>query len=126
MHVVAAGVHHRDFGPVLAGGPDRARVRQAGLLLDGERVEVGPEHHHRTVAVAQQPDDAGAADLLGDLEAQRPQARGHALRGPVLLERQFGMLVQVPVKVREPGAELLKPGPDDVRHEFRSPRKGRS
>jgi len=68
-----AGVHHRDLCPVLVASAVRARVRQAGLFLDGQGVEVSAQHHHRAVAVAQQPDHPCAADLLGDLEAQRPQ-----------------------------------------------------
>ena len=76
VHVMPAGVHHRDLCPVLVASAVRARVRQAGLFLDGQGVEVSAQHHHRTVAVAQQPDHPGAADLLGDLEAQRPQRVG--------------------------------------------------
>ena len=45
-----------------------ARVGQPGLLGDRQRVHVGAQHHGRPVAVAQHPDDAGAADAGGHLE----------------------------------------------------------
>ena len=109
VHVMPAGVHDRDLFPVLAASAGRAHVRagRAQSFLDRQGVEVSAQHHHWAVAVAQQPDYPRAADLLGDLEAQRPQRVGDWPGGAVLVQRQLRMLsMQVPVEVRELGTQF--------------------
>ena len=47
MHVVAAGVHDRHRLAVAVRGPDLAGIRQAGCLLDRQRIHVGAQHDRR-------------------------------------------------------------------------------
>lgn len=90
VQVVAAGVH---------GPGDGARVRQAGGLGDGERVELGAQEHGGAGAVAQDADEAvAAADRPGDREAVVGQAGGEEVRGAVLVAGEFGVGVQVQVE----------------------------
>jgi hypothetical protein len=94
VHVVAAGVHDRDLGAGRVRRRGGAGVGEAGGLADGQGVHVGPQHHGRPVAVGEQPDDAGAPDLRGDLVALLPQpARGQAGRPPLLERVWSGVLV---------------------------------
>jgi aminopeptidase N len=118
VHVVPARVSHRHVPSAGVPPADGARVRQAGLLLDGQRVHVGAQHHRRPGAVAEHADDAGAPDVLGDLETERPQGRRHESGGPPLLPREFRVRVQVLVEAGEPRAELVEPGPESVGHEI--------
>ena len=89
--VVAAGVHHPR---VLRG------VREVGRLVNGQGVHVGAQPDRPALAPAlpmHDPDDAGAADLLVHLvDAERAQLIGDECRRLVLLEGQFGVLVQMP------------------------------
>jgi len=98
VHVVAAGVHHRDVGAVGVLRAPGARVRQAGLLKHREPVHVGPQEHHRTGPVGEHADHAGAADAGDDLIAEASQAFRDDARRPVLGERELRMSVQVTVE----------------------------
>jgi hypothetical protein len=51
-HRVSLAVLHLDF----------AGIRKTRRLLDGQGVHVGAQHHGRTVAVAEQADNAGLSD----------------------------------------------------------------
>ena len=90
VHVVAAGVHH----PLPLRG-----ARQIGPLRDGQRVDVGAQHHGPTVARSRAaPHDAGQYARAGDravLDAQCGELLGDEVGGAVLLEREFGVGVQV-------------------------------
>ena len=91
VDVVAAGVHQA--GIVLANGrPD--------VLLDRQRVHVGPDGEHRARATAlNQADDARLADagLMGNAEAA--QFARDDPGGADLLEAEFGMGVDVATDV---------------------------
>jgi hypothetical protein len=101
VDVVTAGVEHVDGVPLVVDAADRAGVGQLGLLLHRQGVHVRPEQRGGTVAVAQHPDHAGPAHPGRRLVTQRAQAPRDDARGPLLLERQLGMLMQVPVDRRE-------------------------
>jgi hypothetical protein len=98
VHVVPAGVHHRDVGAVRVLRPDGGGVVQAGLLEHRQRVHVGPQQHRGPGAGLEHADHAGAADPGGHLVAEIPQSFRDDARGPVLGERQLGMGVQVAVE----------------------------
>jgi len=107
MRVVAAGVHH-------AGG--LRGPGQVGLLVDRQRVHVGPEADGATGTVAlQHADDAGLADAGGDLEPEAGQFGGDDGRGAHLLEAKLGVFVQVAADRREVGGEILDAGGDGHR-----------
>ena len=98
VNVVPARVHHRRR--LSAGVPhdDRAGKRQAGLLFDRERVELGAKHDGRPGAILHDRDDARAADAGRDVEAEGFRARGQFRRGLRFLKRQLWMLMKVDVQ----------------------------
>ena len=108
VHVVAAGVHYRHgpaFGIVRR---DLAGIRHPGGFLDRQRVHVGAQHHGRTIAVAQQPDDTGVADVFRHFKAGRAQpVRGEA-RGAGFLHRQLGVRVHILVQGLEAGNQRIE------------------
>src|SRR5690606_19007369 len=126
VEVVAAGVHRRPLHAV-AVEPDVGRgVGQPRRLGDRQPVHVRPEHHHRAglavAVVAQHPDDTGAADALGHLEAELAEPGGADRGAAVLAVRQLGMGVQVgvgalePVETGEAGEHGVGGGRGGVRH----------
>jgi hypothetical protein len=73
------------------------RVLERVLLLDRQRVHVGPKADRAgAIAAAEHPDDAGAADALMDLDTDATEFVGDAGGGPMLPEPQFGMGVEIP------------------------------
>src|SRR3546814_9698604 len=68
------------------------------LFLHRQRVHVGAHEDRRTVAIFEQADDAGAADLLGHGKARVAQMLREDARGADLLHPEFGVLVEVLVK----------------------------
>ena len=96
VNVVAAGVHDRRLDPVDPDLADLRGIRQAALLLDRQAVHVGADQDGRPGPVAHHPDDAGPADALGDLDpADGAKPLGHDRGRARLLERQFGVLVEI-------------------------------
>ena len=90
---MAAGVH----APLMA----RA-VGEIGRLLDRQRVHVGPQTDRaRRRAGAQPPDDTRAADPTKDLVAELRELICNEIRGPLLLETEFGMRVDIAPPVRQ-------------------------
>ena len=75
-----------------------ARIGKAGLLFHRQRVEFGAHQDRRAVAVLVDRDEAGLADLLGDLEAERAHLGGETGCGFHFLKRQLGMGVDVLVE----------------------------
>ncbi len=95
--VVAAGVH-----PALVPGG----VGDAGFFVDVQRIEVGAQPNGaRRRAVAQHPDDAGPGQARMDLEPEAAQLVRHERAGRGLLERGFGMRVDVVAPVAHGGIE---------------------
>ncbi len=85
--VVAAGVH-------LAG--DLRRVRDAGLFLDVQCVEIGAQADRLAAgAGAEHADDAGLREPGVHLEPERAQLVRDEGRGRLLLERGLGVGVEV-------------------------------
>src|SRR5262249_17833111 len=70
----------------------------AGLLQQGERIELGAHHDGRAGTVAVEPHDTGAAHALGDLEAQRAQLGRELLGGARFLEAELGISMDVLVE----------------------------
>jgi len=105
VQVVAARVHD----PV-----DGARVLEARLLLDRQRVHVGAQHHRRSVAVAEHADDAGAADPGRHLEPGGLQPARCDAGGAFLLHRQLRVSVEVLVEVLESCTISSRPSVDVV------------
>ena len=101
VNVVAAGVHDAVFNSEAILHPNLAGIRNAGLLRDRQGVDVGAEEYDGAGSVLQNADDAGAADLLGDLEAEFLQFLGKAGGGLHFQERELGVRVQVLVKSDE-------------------------
>jgi hypothetical protein len=103
---VAAGVHH----------PGDARAEgEAGLLVDGEGVDVGAKQHRPPRPAALEAEDrpggGGTAQLL---EPERAQPLTDDRRGADLLAGQLGLGVEGPAQVDgrvedgvDLGAELL-------------------
>ena len=84
VRVVAAGVHHAGDG---------GRVREAGVLLQRQGVEVGAQRD-AAIAVADVADEAGAAGERAGFETGRHQLAGHERRGAVLGAAELGVRVQ--------------------------------
>src|SRR3546814_15006698 len=63
----------------------RSRPGEPGLFLHRQRVHVGAHEDRRTVAIFEQADDAGAADLLGHGKARVAQMLREDARGADLL-----------------------------------------
>ena len=82
--VVPAGVHH-----AVDGGGER----QAGVLLERQRVQVGAQRD-TTVAEADVADEAGAAGEGAGLEPGRHEPPRHELGGAVLGAAELGYGVQ--------------------------------
>jgi len=87
--------------PVMAAGMhlvrDRRGVIEVVLLLQVQRIHVGAQPDRllaRPVAL-QGADDAGRGEAAMHLEAPGGELVGHDLRCPLLLERGFGMAVDV-------------------------------
>jgi hypothetical protein len=111
VDVVAAGVHDARLGAARIAGRGLRGVGQAGPLGDGQGVEVGPQHHDRPFARAQDADDAVAADARRHLAAGlAPQARQLRRRLP-LLERELRPGVELAVGLDEPRQLPRHPGP---------------
>jgi hypothetical protein len=84
--VMAAGMHQA--GPF-------ARIGQAGLLLDRQRIDVGTDADGVTVsAIPQRADDAGPSEAAMHLIAQRSEPASDEVGGPYLLKAKLGMAVQ--------------------------------
>ncbi|MNT08573.1 hypothetical protein D3C72_1433200 [compost metagenome] len=100
--VVAAGVH-------LAG--HLAGVRQAGGLLNRQRVHVGAQAQApRAIAARQRADHAGAGQAAVHLVAPFGQARGHQLAGHVLFVGQLGVGVDLVAQADHLGRDLAHGG----------------
>jgi len=100
VYVVAAGVHHTGH----LGG-----VGHVILLLDGQRVHVGPQGDGRAFSAGKVADDAGAGHAAAHGNAQLSQARRHQPGGVVLLERQLGMAVDGTTERYQLVPQLLRP-----------------
>jgi hypothetical protein len=111
MHIVATGMHHRDDGVALTGGP-RARVGQAGLFTDREGVHVGAQENRGSRTLGEDSHHAGAADPLVHLAAVIAQPGGDVGRRPMFPVRQLGVRVQVAVEVLLPGPDQVQTGKD--------------
>jgi len=92
VHIVPARVHD-------PGHP--RRIGQPRGLHDGQRVHVRARQDRGALAVFQDADDAGAAEA-GDRIAERGEFVRDELGGLVLLEAEFGMPVQLGVRVPDP------------------------
>jgi hypothetical protein len=95
MHVMAAGMRHRGRLAGRVRRRDCAGIGQSGRLLDRQAIHVGAQHDRRTLAVAQQSDDAGLTDPGRHLIA----VVGEMFRGEAgcsdFLHRKFGVGVNV-------------------------------
>ena len=107
MNVVAAGVHHLHFGAFVVGRANIARVRQAGLLLHRQRVQIRPHQNRRAAAVAQNADDAVSADPGRDFIPCLFQFIGDTLAGFFFVQGKLRMCVQVFVKFKESRVVLV-------------------
>ncbi len=103
VEVVAARMHHRhgDAGEVLH--HRRARKRHAGLLGDGQRIELRAQHHGGPGAVLQQRHDARPADAGGHVEAERLQPGSQLRRRLHFLEGELRVAMDVLVERLEIG-----------------------
>ena len=107
MKVVTARMHHRHQLSARVLRLDRARVWQAGFLLDRQSVQFGAEHHSWSCAVLHDGDDAGATDPGCHVEAQRLHVRGELRGGLRFLKRELGILMQVDVERLDGGIDGL-------------------
>ncbi len=88
-------------------GADMRGEGQACLFLDRQGVELGAQHQRRAGSVLQNSYQAGAADMLGDVEPGGAGFLGQALGGLDLVAGQFGMTVQVAIERFERGIILV-------------------
>ena len=95
MGVVGAGVHRGGVfaGEVFYGG--FAGVGHAGFFQEREGIHVLADEHGFTGAVFQDADDAGVADVFGDLEAEGAELFGDEGGGARLHERELGVGVEI-------------------------------
>ena len=108
VHVMAAGVHHRLLDAGAVGLPGARWIGDAGALLQRQAVHVGAQHHRRPGAVAQQGDDAVAADAGRHLVAERAQLARHPRRGLHLAAGQFGIAMEMIEQGREIGTIVAR------------------
>ena len=88
VNVVPARVHHRDFFALVVFGRHSARVRQTGLFVHWQRIQIAAHQHGRADAILHHADNAEAgharlvvfADVLGDLATGGFQFLGHDCR----------------------------------------------
>ncbi len=97
MHVVPAGMHHRDVAAVPVDSHGGARIVQPGLLPYGQRIHVGAEQRGRPRAVTQHAHDPGSADPGRRLIAKGTEPPGHDRGRPHLAEGELRVGVQVSV-----------------------------
>ena len=97
MHVVAAGVHlPRQLG----------RERQAGLLVDRQRVHVGADADRAAGPRAlQHRDHAGLPDAGFHGQSELLEEVRYGFRRLMLLERELGMLMEALAQRGELGSE---------------------
>jgi hypothetical protein len=81
MNVVAAGMHHADFGAEFVRGPGPAGVRGARLFGDRQRIEIRSKQDGGAGAVAEDADDAMSTDAGGHFGAGLAQLLGDARGG---------------------------------------------
>jgi hypothetical protein len=62
VHIVTAHVTHRHRVPLAVLHLDLAGIGKTGRFLDGQGIHVGAQHHGRTIAVAEQADNACLSD----------------------------------------------------------------
>ena len=106
--VVAARVH--------AAG-DRRAVGELVALGDRQRIHVGAQADRAQAAsAADRANDAGAADAAVGLDAERLEVAGDERGGTVLLEREFGMGMDVATDRGEP--RVMGPDAVDDAHGF--------
>ena len=103
VHVVAAGVHHRDVVPVPVGGPLPAGIGKARFFPDGQRVHVGADQCGRPGAVGEDADHAGAAYIRRDVEPRGRELVARQRRGAMFLQGQLGVGVQIAVHLLQVG-----------------------
>ena len=80
------------------GGLGAACIGKIGFLLHRQRIELGAHHDGRAVAVIIDRDEAGPADFFGHLESECMHLGGEFCGGLHLLEREFGIGVQILVE----------------------------
>jgi hypothetical protein len=110
VHVVAAGV--RD-GHDVAGGVgllDRAGVRKARFFLHRQGVHVRAHEHRRAVAVAQDADNPGRADLVVHLVPGIPQVRCRGRSRVHFLVGELRVLVERAVEILLPRLDPVLTG----------------
>jgi hypothetical protein len=110
VHVVTAGMHHRDLVALVIPAARDARIRQTGAFEDRQTVHVGAQQHHGSVAVAQHPRQPRATDALGDLVAVPGQPPGGETGGAMFPERQLRVGMKIPVCILEPHSQLVAVG----------------
>jgi hypothetical protein len=98
VHVVAAGVHDADLDVVLVARPHLAGVRHPGVLRHRKPVHIRPDENRRAGPVLEDADEAVAADLLGDLEAEGLHLLGEPAGGAFLLVRKFWLGMELLVQ----------------------------
>ncbi len=81
--------------------------RQAGRLLDRQRIQFGADHHGGSRAVSQHGDDAGAPDPLGDGESGIAGLLRHQLGGFDFVGRHFRVGMQAPIQRLQGGVVAI-------------------
>ncbi len=97
VDVVAAAMRHKRLA-ALPGRLVVACIGKAGFLFHRQRIEFGTHHDGGTVAILVDRDQAGLADLLGDLEADRAHFISEFGCGLHLLEGDLRMRMDILVK----------------------------
>ncbi len=108
MQVVAASVHHLHLDSRIVGGARVAGVRQAGLFLDRQRVEIRADQNSGAGTVAKHSNYTVGPNLGGNLQAELAQFTGEFARRLLFVIRKFGMRVEIFVELFQGGVFSLQ------------------
>lgn len=107
VDVMPAGVHDADFAPEVVLDGFFAGVVGAGLLGDGEGIEVGADEDGGAIAIFEDADKAMAADFFGHLESGAAELAGDAGGGFDLVHGELWIGVELFVDADEAGELCL-------------------
>jgi tetratricopeptide (TPR) repeat protein len=113
--VMPAGVHDGDVVARVVLGGRFADIRHRADLAHGQPVKIRAHEHRFARPILQNTHDTKSSDLFRHFKAQRSKLLRHALARFLLMKRQFGMRVQMLVKLDQGRQLLFKHGADGIR-----------
>ena len=98
MQVMSAHVPHRHIVSRVVLRVDLAGIRKSGFFLHGKRIQLSAQHDRTPRSVAEDCDDAGAADMLRNIVSERAQLRSQFRRRLDLMARKLRVLMQLEIE----------------------------